>query len=122
MKRAVVFRNGCDTDGKLIAIDQDIGDVVKTAGEKLGLPSASILFTSLGASVDSTALIRDDEALYVSCGEPFKAPEKGSANGAFMSPNKQTDWLVLNVGGKLFSTTRSTLVGKETDSMLARMF
>ena len=32
------------------------------------------------------------------------------------------DWIALNVGGKLFTTTRSTLTNKEPNSMLARMF
>jgi hypothetical protein len=32
------------------------------------------------------------------------------------------EWLLLNIGGKIFSTTRSTLVSKEPNSMLARMF
>lgn len=31
-------------------------------------------------------------------------------------------WVSLNVGGKLFTTTRSTLVNKEPNSMLATMF
>ena len=32
------------------------------------------------------------------------------------------DWITINVGGKLFTTTRSTLTNKEPNSMLARMF
>lgn len=32
------------------------------------------------------------------------------------------EWILLNIGGKIFSTTRSTLVAKEPNSMLARMF
>lgn len=35
---------------------------------------------------------------------------------------KLQDWVRLNVGGKYFSTSRSTLVLKEPGSMLARMF
>lgn len=33
-----------------------------------------------------------------------------------------TDWITLNVGGKYFSTSKSTLTTKEPNSMLARMF
>jgi len=36
--------------------------------------------------------------------------------------NLPGDWLQINVGGKLFTTTRSTLTNKEPNSMLARMF
>ena len=32
------------------------------------------------------------------------------------------EWIKLNIGGKVFTTTRSTIVAKEPDSMLARMF
>ena len=32
------------------------------------------------------------------------------------------DWITINVGGKSFTTTRSTLTNKEPSSMLARMF
>lgn len=40
------------------------------------------------------------------------------------TPSKKanSEWINLNVGGRVFTTTLSTLVNKEPDSMLARMF
>lgn len=42
----------------------------------------------------------------------------GSRRNTFPS----SKWVKLNVGGKIYTTTLSTLVNKEPDSMLARMF
>lgn len=39
-----------------------------------------------------------------------------------MNANRNEEWIMLNVGGKLFSTTRTTLCTSEPNSMLARMF
>jgi len=39
-----------------------------------------------------------------------------------MNEEKPAKWVSLNVGGKLFTTARTTLVDKEPNSMLARMF
>lgn len=51
-------------------------------------------------------------------------PAAGNTGGNDLtqSKGKSTGWVTLNVGGKLFTTTRSTLVNKAPDSMLARMF
>jgi hypothetical protein len=39
----------------------------------------------------------------------------------FIFEGRESDWVSLNVGGRTFSTTRSTLT-KDKDSMLAKMF
>lgn len=56
---------------------------------------------------------RDDDVLYVSTGEAFIVKDKNFAS-------RNQEWVTLNVGGKLFTTTRSTLTQKEPMSMLAR--
>ncbi|KTF78594.1 hypothetical protein cypCar_00040180 [Cyprinus carpio] len=64
---------------------------------------------------------RDDDVLYVSEGDAFINPQSDGKTSDEIS-GSQTDWLTLNIGGRLFTTTRSTLVSKEPDSMLAHMF
>ena len=76
---------------------------------------AKRIFTSTGSELDDIQLIRDDETLYVSCGEGFKKIECDTSRQC-------DDWITLNVGGRHFTTTRSTLTRKEPDSMLGRMF
>nr|CAD7439876.1 unnamed protein product [Timema bartmani] len=88
---------------------------------------------------------RDDDILYVAGSEDFIPTVKyrslvnnscGSSNCAQTVPipvqssereqhtwrKKNSEWVTLNVGGKYFTTSRSTLLTKEPMSMLARMF
>ena len=73
-------------------------------------------------------LCRDDDVLYVSGGEGFIPLHTGARKtssavlpvGASGTASSSKDWVTLNVGGKYFTTSRSTLVSKEPLSMLAR--
>ncbi|NXM62118.1 KCTD9 protein, partial [Illadopsis cleaveri] len=65
--------------------------------------------------------LRDDDVLFVCEGEPFIDPQTDGRAQEELT-GSHTDWLTLNVGGRYFTTTRSTLVNKEPDSMLAHMF
>ncbi|KAL3252333.1 hypothetical protein MRX96_017653 [Rhipicephalus microplus] len=111
--RVVVYRNGTSRDGRVFLVPRTLDELLEAIAAKFGI-QAKRLFTSKGGEIDDTCLIRDEETLFVSSGESFIAPES-------LAPEKP-DWVLLNVGGKHFATTRSTLVSKEPDSMLGRLF
>uniref|UniRef100_A0A3P9MUE0 BTB/POZ domain-containing protein KCTD9 n=1 Tax=Poecilia reticulata TaxID=8081 RepID=A0A3P9MUE0_POERE len=120
MRRVTLFVNGTSKNGKVVAVYGTLSDLLSVASNKLGI-KASCLYNGKGGLIDDIALIRDDDVLYVSEGDPFIDPQSevrvtSDQHGA------HTDWLTLNIGGRLFTTTRSTLVSKEPESMLAHMF
>lgn len=122
MRRVTLFLNGTTRNGKVVAVYGTLADLLSVAGGKLGVRAAS-LFNGRGGLIDDIALIRDDDVLYVSEGDSFVEPQdevSGDAESA--RAGAHTDWLTLNIGGRLFTTTRSTLVTKEPESMLAHMF
>uniref|UniRef100_A0A3P8ZJV4 BTB/POZ domain-containing protein KCTD9 n=1 Tax=Esox lucius TaxID=8010 RepID=A0A3P8ZJV4_ESOLU len=119
MKRVTLFVNGTSSNGKVVAVYGSVIDLLSVASSKFGIRASSV-FNGTGGLIDDISLIRDDDVLYVSEGDSSNDPL-----GDPGSPDKfqtHTDWLTLNVGGRCFTTTRSTLVSKEPDSMLAHMF
>ncbi|CAG02530.1 unnamed protein product [Tetraodon nigroviridis] len=136
MRRVTLFINGTSKNGK--AMYGTLSDLLSVASNKLGI-KASSLYNAKGGLIDDIALIRDDDVLYVSGGDPFIDPQ--SDRTPRHQQGSHTDWLTLNIGGRPFTTTRyppspsqglsaltscsvfrSTLVSKEPDSMLANMF
>lgn len=69
------------------------------------------VFLQDGTEIFNLALIRNNDFLYISEGDDFISPQQ-----------QNSDWVTLNVGGKLFTTTKRTLTMTEPTSMLARMF
>ncbi|CAH1404340.1 unnamed protein product [Nezara viridula] len=128
MKRVIVFRNGSEVDGKVLLITHSLEELLNAAGNKFNI-AAKRIFTAKGGEIDDIKLIRDDDILYVSAGEGFipLGPAAGEGNAIAQTESikgkiKNSHWVTLNVGGKYFTTSRSTLVTKEPNSMLARMF
>uniref|UniRef100_A0A4W4DR06 KHA domain-containing protein n=1 Tax=Electrophorus electricus TaxID=8005 RepID=A0A4W4DR06_ELEEL len=120
MRRVTLFINGSCINGKVVAVYGTLSDLLSVASNKLGIRAAN-LYNGKGGMIDDIALIRDDDVLYVSEGHAFLDPQtEGKAEDDLSGSH--TDWLTLNIGGRLFTTTRSTLVSKEPDSMLAHMF
>uniref|UniRef100_A0A8C5BLV6 Potassium channel tetramerization domain containing 9b n=1 Tax=Gadus morhua TaxID=8049 RepID=A0A8C5BLV6_GADMO len=111
MKRVTIFIRGTSSNGKVVAVCGSLDDLLSVASTKLGI-RASGVYNGSGGLIDDIALIRDDDVLYMS---------DGDFQRVFVF-NPHTDWLTLNVGGRCFTTTRSTLVNKDPDSMLAHMF
>ncbi|XP_071946834.1 BTB/POZ domain-containing protein KCTD9-like isoform X2 [Antedon mediterranea] len=130
MKRVIVQKNGTTGNGKLIFLGDSLDMFLHEANRVLNMPGTTV-YTAKGGVVEDIRVIRDDEVLYISEGEAFVDPKyavamrplitKCNTDEASMSVD-QNDWVALNVGGKRFTTTRSTLIGREPSSMLARMF
>ncbi|XP_055518410.1 BTB/POZ domain-containing protein KCTD9-like isoform X4 [Leucoraja erinacea] len=123
MRRVTLFVNGGGSGpraGKVVAVYGALSDLLSVASSKLCIKAAH-LYNGKGGLIDDIALIRDDDVLYVSEGEPFIDPE-ADGEGIVDKSAMCTDWITLNVGGQYFTTTRSTLVNKEPESMLAHMF
>ncbi|KAM9312794.1 BTB/POZ domain-containing protein KCTD9 [Gastrophryne carolinensis] len=121
MKRVTLFVRGSMRPGKVVALHaSSISELLSLASTRFRIHATNI-YNERGGQIDDIALIRDDDILYVSDGDPcIDDPDRPMI--AEPLTGSQTDWLTLNVGGKYFTTTRSTLVSKEPDSMLSHMF
>ncbi|KAK4020284.1 BTB/POZ domain-containing protein KCTD9 [Daphnia magna] len=104
--RVTISKNGHSTGRKVIAVPPTFVEFLAAVSLSLGI-KAKRVFNCHGGEIHDILFIRDNELLYISEG------------GDFCS---EREWVTLNVGGKLFTTTRMTLTAKEPFSMLSRMF
>ncbi|KAL1137866.1 hypothetical protein AAG570_009562 [Ranatra chinensis] len=114
MKRVILFKNGTDVDGKVVLITHSLEELLMAASSKFSI-TAKRIFTQKGGEIDD---LKDDDILYISSGEA----NTNTNLPAVKCEVRNSHWVTLNVGGKYFTTSRSTLVSKEPNSMLARMF
>lgn len=97
-------------------VPESLEQLLKKVSQKFK-DEATGLYTAEGGEIDDINLIRDNDVLYVCFGgDKFSTPPEK------VEEKKRSDWVTLNVGGKLFTTSKSTLTKKEPSSMLARMF
>ncbi|KAJ8025567.1 BTB/POZ domain-containing protein KCTD9 [Holothuria leucospilota] len=128
-QRVTLLRNGKTTEGKVILLPDSRDKLLVEASAALGI-NATVIYNKYGGRIEDFDLIRDDDILYMSEGEPFIDPKYSNSdessstisNNSVIQRNPQIQWVTLNVGGTIFTTTRSTLCGRDSDSMLARMF
>lgn len=86
-------------------MDQLVNEAMKKLNIKKGSSKSYKLYNKDGGELDDIRLVRDNDVLYLSGDERIAE-----------------DWITLNVGGRCFTTSKSTLTAKEPNSMLARMF
>lgn len=85
------------------------------ATEKLHLPApAQHAFISDGHRITDILSIRPKEVVFISIERSFIQPRTNEKSFG------ERDWVTLNVGGRLFSTTKSTLT-KDPNNMLSRI-
>uniref|UniRef100_A0A2K5JSC7 BTB domain-containing protein n=1 Tax=Colobus angolensis palliatus TaxID=336983 RepID=A0A2K5JSC7_COLAP len=102
MRRVTLFLNGSPKNGKVVAVYGTLFDLLSVASSKVGIKDTSV-YKEKGGLIDDMPLIDL---------QTDSKPPEGLLGF-------HTDWLTLNVEGRYFTTTWSTLVNKEPDSMLA---
>lgn len=78
-RRCTVFNNANPQEGKamLVPANATLDSVLRQASEKLGV-HGKMLFLEDGGQIDDVNLIRDNDSIFVSCGEPFNGPKAGN--------------------------------------------
>lgn len=130
MKRVYVYKNTDEEEGKVLVVEDSM-EAFKTELKnhfKINEENMKI-YLSNGCEITDIRVIRDEENIYLSTssqkGKKVKdIAEKKSDKFGTKDGQKKTvhDWITLNIGGRHFTTSRSTLLAKEPLSMLARMF
>ncbi|CAG9794801.1 unnamed protein product [Diatraea saccharalis] len=134
MIRVHVYKNINKNDGKLMVVENSIKTFKSLVSALFNITEENVkLFFSNGCEINDVRVLRDNEEVYLSldgiestkdCDMISKSIEKLKVvdDNPIDKSKTVSDWITLNVGGKHFTTTRSTLVAKEPLSMLARMF
>ncbi|CAB3227616.1 unnamed protein product [Arctia plantaginis] len=132
MKRVYVYVNKDNKHGKIVAVEDTFEDFKRKLSRLFRLTLENFKLYSNDCEIEDVEVIRDDDKIYL-C---LDSDEEKDCDIVISSMQDMTvsdrtaahveravsDWITLNVGGKHFTTSRATLLGKEPLSMLARMF
>ncbi|PRP76951.1 hypothetical protein PROFUN_15565 [Planoprotostelium fungivorum] len=110
-RRVTLFPNGYKRGGRVIFVPNQgpWREFLNQCSERMNIQVRRI-FVAEGGEINDVDFIEPNEVLYCSEGEDFVCPSTSS-----------NEWVTLNVGGRCFSTTKSTLT-RDAGSMLAKMF
>lgn len=132
MNRVYVYKDKSNENGKVMVLENTIEEFKSKISELFNIVEENVkIYLSNGCEIHDLRTIRDDEKLYLlpsvkqnndDCDNIENSLKNLEEEVGNAKSNIVSDWITLNVGGKRFTTSRSTLLAKEPLSMLARMF
>jgi len=97
MVRCIIIKNVKNhSDGKLIAVPGSLEELLKVAEDKLKIKATKI-YAYTGSVIDDVSVIKEDEKIYISGGEPFFKRANGNLGNGNKVRNLQI--AVLGPGG-----------------------
>lgn len=134
MNRVYVYKDKSEENGKLMVLENTLEEFKSKISGLFDIVEENItIYSSNDCEINDLRVIRDDEKVYISLGVIKKNDDCVNIENSIKNISLHedvgnaksktvSDWITLNVGGKHFTTSRSTLSAKESLSMLARMF
>lgn len=130
MNRVYVYKDTSKEYGKLMVLENTLEEFKNKISALFDIVEENVkIYSSNGCEIHDLRVIRDDENVYLIPGVKENDGDCDNIENSFKNLELEntrskvvSDWITLNVGGKHFTTSRSTLLAKEPLSMLARMF
>ncbi|XP_077520854.1 BTB/POZ domain-containing protein KCTD9-like [Amblyomma americanum] len=120
-EKILVYRNGNRAQWEVFFVPSTLNKLLEDIGASFGI-QARRLFNTKGGEITHVAQIKNRDVLLVSSGEDFIAGPSLSQHSAAVPFCDDAEWVLLNVGGKRFATTRATLSSAGPRSVLAGLW